>query len=122
MKKTVERNLAAGIPLDIQYADIDHFQNNMDFTINEQKFKDLPNYFRELQSRGMHGVPILDPALVIDRGNLNYKPYLSGLSKDVYIKWPQGVLCCEFNKQNKKHDLYKLNFFLKKVYRPIMRK
>jgi hypothetical protein len=23
----------------------------MDFTIDEQKFKDLPNYFRDLQSR-----------------------------------------------------------------------
>ena len=51
MKKIVERNLQAGIPLDIQYADIEHFQNNMDFTIDENKFKNLPKYFSELQSR-----------------------------------------------------------------------
>jgi hypothetical protein len=38
----------------------------------------------------MHVVPILDPALVIDRGNLNYKPYLTGVANDVYIKWPIG--------------------------------
>jgi len=89
MKRVVQRNLDAGIPLDIQYADIEHYQNQMDFTISQEKFKELPQYFRELQSKGMHVVPILDPALVVDRGNLNYKPYLTGIQNDVYIKWPQ---------------------------------
>lgn len=79
MKKIIERNLAAGIPLDVQYGDIDHYQDNMDFTIHQIKYKDFPQYIAELQSRGMHVVPIVDPALVMDRGNLNYKPYLTGI-------------------------------------------
>lgn len=88
MKRIVQRNLDAGIPLDIQYADIEHMEEQMDFTISEKFFKDLPNYFRELQSKGMHVVPIVDPALVI---NKLYKPYADGLAQDVYIKWPAGM-------------------------------
>lgn len=91
MKRIVERNIKAGIPLDVQYADIEHYQNQMDFTISRERFQAIPEYFRELQDRGMHVVIILDPALVIDRGNLNYKPYLTGVENDVYIKWPKGI-------------------------------
>ena len=71
----------------------------MDFTISRERFKEIPEYFRELQDRGMHVVIILDPALVIDRGNLNYKPYLSGVENDVYIKWPNGM-SPDFNETN----------------------
>lgn len=91
MKRIIERNLKAGIPLDIQYADIEHYQNQMDFTIDRDKFKDLPQYFKDLQAQGMHVVIILDPALVMDRGNLNYKPYLTGVEQDIYIKWPKNM-------------------------------
>ena len=63
----------------------------MDFTIDEVKFKGLPEYFRELQSRGMRTVIILDPALVISRGTTNYKPFVEGKTSDVFIKWPAGT-------------------------------
>ena len=36
----------------------------------------------------MHVVPILDPALL---RNPTYKPYSTGLSTDVYIKFPAGL-------------------------------
>ena len=54
MKKVVQRNLDKAIPLDIQYADIEYMQDQMDFTIHETKFKELPEYFRELQSKGIY--------------------------------------------------------------------
>ena len=77
--------------MDVQYADIEHFKDQMDFTIDPVRFKDLPDYFKNLQSRGMRVVIILDPALVISRGNdLNYKPYVEGFNNNVYIKWPSG--------------------------------
>jgi alpha-glucosidase (family GH31 glycosyl hydrolase) len=89
MKKIVKRNLDAGIPLDIQYADIEHMRDQMDFTLHPQKFIDLPDYFRELQAGGMHVVPIVDPALLVTEST--YKPYTNGFAKNVYIKWPQGL-------------------------------
>ena len=52
MKKIVQRNLDKGIPLDIQYSDIEYMQDQMDFTIHETKFKGLPEFFRDLQSKG----------------------------------------------------------------------
>jgi alpha-glucosidase (family GH31 glycosyl hydrolase) len=91
MKRVVESNIAAGIPLDVQYADFEHFKDNMDFTIDEQKFKDLPKYFKDLQSRGMRVTIILDPALVVSRGSTGYKPYIDGFNNNVFIKWPTGM-------------------------------
>ena len=64
----------------------------MDFTIDQVRFNGIIEYFKNLQSRGMRIVIILDPALVISRGNdLNYKPYVEGFNNNVFIKWPTGT-------------------------------
>jgi alpha-glucosidase (family GH31 glycosyl hydrolase) len=87
MKRVVESNIA----VDVQYADIEHFKDNMDFTIDEQKFKDLLKYFKDLQSRGMRVTIILDPALVVSRGSTDYKPYIDGFNNNCLLN---GLLVC----------------------------
>lgn len=62
LKAAVDRTIAAKIPLDIQYADIDHMDERMDFTIDDVNFSGLNNYFKSLQSGGMRTIIILDPA------------------------------------------------------------
>ena len=45
---------------DVQYADIDHMDQNKDFTIDEVNFPGLPDYVRELKNeRGMKFIIIL---------------------------------------------------------------
>ncbi|CAF1092425.1 unnamed protein product, partial [Brachionus calyciflorus] len=88
MKQVLDRFNASEIPLDTQVADIDHFDRRQDFTIDEQKWKELPKYFDYLHSKGMKTVLLLDPALVINE--TNYWPYETGRQKDIYIKWPPG--------------------------------
>lgn len=44
---------------DIQYVDIDHMDERMDFTINDVDFPDLNQYFRSLQAGGMSTITIL---------------------------------------------------------------
>ena len=44
---------------DVQYTDIDTFDENKDFTWDEERFPGLPDYIRELQSKGMRMVLIL---------------------------------------------------------------
>lgn len=87
LKGAVNRTISANIPLDIQYADIDHFRDQLDFTYDTVKFKGLPEYIDELRGSGIKFIIILDPA--INSEEPNYKPYLTGVEHDVYIKWPE---------------------------------
>ena len=50
LKEATERTIAAKIPFDVQYADIDHMDERMDFTIDAVNFGGLPDYVKELQS------------------------------------------------------------------------
>lgn len=43
----------------MQYADIDHMDTQVDFTINQDKFGGINDYFKELQKEGMHTIIIL---------------------------------------------------------------
>lgn len=71
---------------DTQVADIDHFEQRKDFSIDPVNWKDLPEYFDNLHSIGMKTVLLLDPFIMINA--TNYYPYETGLQKDVFIKWP----------------------------------
>ncbi len=55
----MSRTLDAKIPLDIQYADIDHFRDNLDFTYDQNNFKGLPEYINELRGKGIRFIIIL---------------------------------------------------------------
>ena len=46
---------------DVQYADIDHYDENKVFTIDTEpgKFDDLAPYFNQLRQNGMHTIIIL---------------------------------------------------------------
>ncbi|CAH1773121.1 unnamed protein product [Owenia fusiformis] len=89
MKAAVQRTIDAGIPFDVQYGDIDHFEERMDFTYDKVNFAGLPEYIRDIQSKGMRFIIILDPAIISNV--TGYVPYEDGLDKDVWIKWPTGT-------------------------------
>ncbi|XP_064624521.1 maltase-glucoamylase-like [Lineus longissimus] len=89
LKAAVKRTMDAGIPLDVQYADIDHMDERKDFTWDAKKFAGLPQYVKELQSAGIRFITILDPALLAE--DSNYHPYVLGKAMDVFIKWPNGT-------------------------------
>ena len=44
---------------DVMYGDIDHFDNNRDFTYDMVKFAGLPQYIEQLQDDGMRFIIIL---------------------------------------------------------------
>ncbi|CAL4100019.1 unnamed protein product, partial [Meganyctiphanes norvegica] len=46
MKKAVSRTRRHGIPQDVQYADIDHMDHRLDFTIDSTHFNELPDYVK----------------------------------------------------------------------------
>ncbi|KFV47227.1 Maltase-glucoamylase, intestinal, partial [Gavia stellata] len=81
----VEDMKAARIPYDIQYADIDYMERQLDFTLNT-RFSGLPALINKIRKEGMRFILILDPA--ISGNETDYPPFTRGLEKDVFIKWP----------------------------------
>lgn len=58
-RETMQRNLDAGIPLDVQWNDIDYMDRYNDFTYDKKNFADLPKFVDELHRRGMHYIGIM---------------------------------------------------------------
>uniref|UniRef100_A0A8D0F190 P-type domain-containing protein n=1 Tax=Strix occidentalis caurina TaxID=311401 RepID=A0A8D0F190_STROC len=81
----VEDMKAAGIPHDVQYADIDYMERQLDFTLSP-RFAGLPALVKKIQEEGMRFILILDPA--ISGNETDYPAFTRGLEKDVFIKWP----------------------------------
>ncbi|XP_042534803.1 sucrase-isomaltase, intestinal isoform X2 [Dipodomys spectabilis] len=84
--------VAAKIPYDVQYTDINYMERQLDFTIGE-RFHDLPQLVDRIRNEGMRYIIILDPAI---SGN-ETKPYPAfsrGITKDVFVKWPDTSEIC----------------------------
>ncbi|XP_041850420.1 maltase-glucoamylase, intestinal [Melanotaenia boesemani] len=81
--------LAAGIPYDVQYADIDYLDRQLDFVLDPE-FKGLPDLVDRMRGEGMRFIFILDPAI---SGNETkpYPAFTRGKEADVFIKWPEHL-------------------------------
>ncbi|XP_043072751.1 LOW QUALITY PROTEIN: sucrase-isomaltase, intestinal-like [Puntigrus tetrazona] len=79
---------AAQIPYDVQYADIDYMERQMDFTLDQVNFKGLPALVDQMRAEGMRFIFILDPAIAANETKGSYPAFDTGIEKDVFIKWP----------------------------------
>uniref|UniRef100_A0A3P8ZUI1 alpha-glucosidase n=1 Tax=Esox lucius TaxID=8010 RepID=A0A3P8ZUI1_ESOLU len=79
---------AAGIPYDVQYADIDYMERQLDFVLDRQ-FLGLPALVDTMRTEGMRFIFILDPA--ISGNETDYPAFERGKAKDVFIKWPKEL-------------------------------
>ncbi|XP_045412485.1 sucrase-isomaltase, intestinal [Lemur catta] len=88
-----EGMVAAQIPYDVQYTDIDYMERQLDFTIDEEAFHDLPQFVDRIRGEGMRYIVILDPAI---SGNETrpYPAFDRGIEKDVFVKWPNTNDIC----------------------------
>ncbi|CAJ0607276.1 unnamed protein product [Cylicocyclus nassatus] len=82
LKKVIERNIEAGVPLDVVVCDIDYMDENRDFTVGK-KFEGLPEYISSLRSREMRSVFMFDPAVPVD-----YEPFNRSLKAGArFVEW-----------------------------------
>ena len=84
-------------------ADIDHYDQRRDFTIDQQNWQDLPTYFDYIHSLGMKTVMILDPAVVVN--DTSYWPYADAKDKDIFIKWPNNMNNIDANETNSSFNI-----------------
>uniref|UniRef100_A0A286XXZ4 Sucrase-isomaltase, intestinal n=1 Tax=Cavia porcellus TaxID=10141 RepID=A0A286XXZ4_CAVPO len=78
--------VAAKIPYDVQYSDIDYMERQLDFTLSP-KFAGFPALINRMKADGMRVILILDPAI---SGNETqpYPAFTRGVKDDVFIKYP----------------------------------
>jgi len=90
MKAAVDRTAAANIPHDVQYGDIDIMERALDFTYAQDRFAGLPEYIKELKTKGIKFVTILDPCISIAEPTGGYRPFDLGQEMDVWVKKADG--------------------------------
>ena len=66
------------MPLDMIYMDIDYMQDYKDFSVNKERFPDLPALSAELKEKGVYLVPIIDAAIKEEKGYTVYEECLKG--------------------------------------------
>jgi len=89
-KQVWSRTREAGIPLDVQWNDLDYMNSSNDFTYDKEKFKNLPEFVEELHKLGMHYIPLIDPGVSGSEKPGTYPPYDEGLQLDIFIKNSSG--------------------------------
>ncbi|KAM5303746.1 maltase-glucoamylase-like isoform 1-T1 [Glossophaga mutica] len=80
--------VAAQVPYDVQYSDIDYMERQLDFTLSPS-FAGFPALISRMKADGMRVILILDPAI---SGNETqpYPAFTRGVEEDVFIKAPNG--------------------------------
>lgn len=91
-KEIWQRNRKMGIPFDTQWNDLDYMNKRMDFTLDLNTFKELPNFIKELHDVGMRYITIIDPAISSNQPAGSYPPYDDGVEMDIFIRNSTGQL------------------------------
>ncbi|KOV62857.1 glycosyl hydrolase [Streptomyces sp. MMG1121] len=76
-----------GLPLDAVHLDIDHYDDHQVFTVDQERFPELPVLAKELRRDGIRLVSIVDPAVRAAPGNAVYD---SGSAVDAFVRDPAG--------------------------------
>lgn len=85
-REVMENNIRAGIPLDVQWNDIDYMKNWNDFTYDKDTYAGLPDFVAKVHEGGRHYVMIFDPGVSGSEMPGTYPPFDEGLEMDVFVK------------------------------------
>ncbi|MBQ1090780.1 TIM-barrel domain-containing protein [Streptomyces sp. B93] len=89
VRRIVEEYRRRGLPLDAVHLDIDHYDDHQVFTVDRDRFPDLPRLAEDLREDGVRLVSIVDPAVKADPGNA---VYASGSAEGAFIRDASGRL------------------------------
>ncbi|KAM4663585.1 lysosomal alpha-glucosidase [Discoglossus pictus] len=84
-RQVVKNMRAAGMPLDVQWNDVDYMDAFRDFTYDKERFGDYPEMVKEFHQQGMKYIMIVDPAISSTSPPGTYPPYDDGLKQQVFI-------------------------------------
>ncbi|WP_399217225.1 TIM-barrel domain-containing protein [Streptomyces sp. SAJ15] len=75
------------LPLSALHLDIDHYRGHRVFTVDTERFPDLPGLAAELRAEGVRLVSIIDPAVKVEPGNETYD---AGVAADAFVRDARG--------------------------------
>lgn len=87
IRTVVKNHRENHVPLDAVYMDIDYMEAFKDFTVDETKFPNFPEFVKEMKEEGIRLVPIIDAGVKIEEG---YEVYEEGLEKGYFCKDVNG--------------------------------
>ncbi|WP_030762831.1 glycoside hydrolase family 31 protein [Streptomyces griseus] len=76
-----------GLPLSAVHLDIDHYDGHRVFTVDRERFPDLPGLAAELREQGVRLVSIVDPAVAAEPGNVLY---VEGRAAGAFVRDARG--------------------------------
>ncbi|MFJ9416440.1 glycoside hydrolase family 31 protein [Streptomyces sp. NPDC101227] len=76
-----------GLPLSAVHLDIDHYDRRRVFTVDRDRYPDLPGLARELRAEGVRLVSIVDPAVKAAPGDAVYE---GGAAADAFVRDARG--------------------------------
>ncbi|KAK8775771.1 hypothetical protein V5799_030885 [Amblyomma americanum] len=85
-RQVMENNIRAGIPLDVQWNDIDYMDKWNDFTYDKVKYAGLPEFVADVHEGGRHYVMMFDPGVSGSERPGTYPPFDDGLKMNVFVK------------------------------------
>jgi alpha-glucosidase len=86
-RHVAEEHRKQGVPLDMIYMDIDYMQDYKDFTLNEENFKDFPEFVQEMKDNHIRLVPIIDAGVKVEK---DYDIYEEGVAGNYFCKREDG--------------------------------
>ena len=87
VREVVQEYQKNNIPLDAVYLDIDYMERYKDFTVDKEKFSDLPKLSSDLKKQGIRLVPIIDAGVKVEEG---YDVYEEGVKNNYFCKDENG--------------------------------
>jgi alpha-glucosidase len=81
VREIANRLRADKIPADVLWLDIDYQDRNRPFTVDKQRFPDMPKLIADLRAQNFHVVAITDPHIAYTPDDPTYAPYQSGMAQ-----------------------------------------
>ena len=87
IREVIKGHREKKIPLESIYMDIDYMERFKDFTVNQERFPDFPEFVKEMKAQHIHLVPIIDAGVKVEEG---YDVYEEGIEKGYFCKKENG--------------------------------
>ncbi|MFE1383165.1 glycoside hydrolase family 31 protein [Streptomyces sp. NPDC058740] len=87
VRRVVDGYRDRGLPLSVLHLDIDHYDGHRVFTVDRERFPDLPGLAEELRERGVRLVSIVDPAVKAEPGSTVYE---GGRAAGAFVRDDRG--------------------------------
>ncbi|MFF3828996.1 glycoside hydrolase family 31 protein [Streptomyces griseus] len=90
VRRVVDGYRERGLPLSVLHLDIDHYDGHRVFTVDGERFPDLPALAKELREDGVRLVSIVDPAVKAEPGEAVFDAGAAVGERGAYVRDARG--------------------------------